>query len=337
MKETLEMSQIIETGENSKLPAVKTFKFHNVNKDKIFGNKKQKKNKNGNPRKVLLDNKVKVEDLVGRREQIILNKYIPIKQKVLAGPGSDLKTFETKKTCADDTDGASKKAGSEVNNERGLRLVNINNLLSDPSNNREFTNSSNGENDIQDQPLDLSKKSSECNSVQATPLPLDLTFKSDSFTENEAKIAAPSQQQPMQFLILDKSIIKLVPISHSSSNVNNHVKTSIHKSSTFPNLLQSRSPIHLQRLPTNSRQEHPKSMNSNETDLKNVKEEKPIKKQNTFIKKSVDKKSTESMVKTNETVTKNGGLFCTFKNVKHINLLREQQAKKSSRKKEKNK
>merc|ERR1712198_29318 len=211
----------------------------------------------------------------------ILNKYVPIKQKVLFRPGSEATYLQTKKTSDDETRKETNEA--EVNKERGLRLVNINNLLSDPCN--KFTDSSNEQTEMQDQPLDLSRKSTECNNpTQATQLPLDLTLKSDS-------IAAPPQQQPIQFLLLDKSIIKLVPISHSSSNVNN-----------------------------------PNSVN----------DEKP-RKQNALNKKSVSRKSTESMVKTNETITKNGSLFCTFKNVKHMNLLREQQAKKSSRKKEKNK
>ena len=326
MKETLDMSQIVETGENSRLPTVKTYKFHNVNKDKIFGNKKQKRNTTGSPRKVLLDNKVKVEDLVGKREQLILNKYVPIKQKVLFRPGSEATYLETKKTSDDETRKETNEA--EVNKERGLRLVNINNLLSDPCN--KFTDSSNEQTEMQDQPLDLSRKSTECNNpTQATQLPLDLTLKSDS-------IAAPPQQQPIQFLLLDKSIIKLVPISHSSSNVNNPTGTSNPTINTSTNLLQSRSPIQLQTLPTNSRQSKISMSNGTDHNPNSVNDEKP-RKQNALNKKSVSRKSTESMVKTNETITKNGSLFCTFKNVKHMNLLREQQAKKSSRKKEKSK
>ena len=38
------------------------------------------------------------------------------------------------------------------------------------------------------------------------------------------------------------------------------------------------------------------------------------------------------MVKTNETVTKNGDLFCTFKNVKHIKMMKEQQSRKTQKK-----
>jgi len=49
------------------------------------------------------------------------------------------------------------------------------------------------------------------------------------------------------------------------------------------------------------------------------------------------KKSSESMIKTNEKITKNGDLFCTFKNVKHMKFLKEQQAKKYRLKREKNK
>jgi len=51
---------------------------------------------------------------------------------------------------------------------------------------------------------------------------------------------------------------------------------------------------------------------------------------------SKKKKGTDPdlMVKTNETVTKNGDLFCTFKNVKHIKMMKEQSRKtqKKSRK-----
>jgi len=49
------------------------------------------------------------------------------------------------------------------------------------------------------------------------------------------------------------------------------------------------------------------------------------------------KKSSESMIKTNEKITKNGDLFCTFKNVKHMKFLKEQQAKKYRLKRDKNK
>ena len=44
---------------------------------------------------------------------------------------------------------------------------------------------------------------------------------------------------------------------------------------------------------------------------------------------------TELMVKTNETVTKNGDLFCTFKNVKHMKMLKEQQSRRTSKKSKK--
>ena len=44
-------------------------------------------------------------------------------------------------------------------------------------------------------------------------------------------------------------------------------------------------------------------------------------------------KESESMIKTNETITKNGDLFCTFKNVKQIRLIREQQVRRGRQKK----
>merc|ERR1719266_2949212 len=52
-------------------------------------------------------------------------------------------------------------------------------------------------------------------------------------------------------------------------------------------------------------------------------------KQQTKKKKATDP---DLMVKTNETVTKNGDLFCTFKNVKHIKMMKEQSRKKTQKK-----
>ena len=46
-----------------------------------------------------------------------------------------------------------------------------------------------------------------------------------------------------------------------------------------------------------------------------------------------EKRRNESMIKTNETVTKNGDLFCTFKNVKQMKLLKQQQSRKVRQKK----
>ena len=56
--------------------------------------------------------------------------------------------------------------------------------------------------------------------------------------------------------------------------------------------------------------------------------------QNELKQQAKKKKGTDPdlMVKTNETVTKNGDLFCTFKNVKHIKMLKEQQSRKTQKK-----
>ena len=131
-----------------------------------------------------------------------------------------------------------------------------------------------------------------------------------------------TKQIPIQMLFCNGNLIQVLPGKHQNLEPIN--KTATVSSNSNQTKVGS--------MPSNSRNAGTEVLLS-----KKDFESRLVPKSNVKKVKEDGRKSSESMIKTNEKITKNGDLFCTFKNVKHMKFLKEQQAKKYRLKREKNK
>ena len=360
----------------------KVFKFHNISKDRILGGKKIKKEVS----KQKLHLKIRascLEDSVEKdRTHIILQKYIPIKQKSVE-PSADF--VETKTGHVDITNIQSEKAPISVETDfknshsknGGLRLKNISTLLQEPRksiHNPDYVNVNHSH--LQEAPLDLSNGGNRTAHLDSPRKPLDLRIT----PKQDVKIAPKYQNltgsrflqtnnfklngsnsnqtqnpiQPLKFVMVDKKCIlrplNPQPYDAQTCTVLENVQTT-HSGPKIPNTVSSKqipSPIPsqeiqapIQMLFLNGQLARVLPSQDSQKDFSKFTEVKDCKKDSRknvktkTISEGSHKQSKEStsMIKTNETITKNGDLFCTFKNVKQIRLIREQQVRRGRQKK----
>lgn len=368
------MSGDVRGGKADLLSPPKVFKFHNISKDLILGGKRIKKDVSKQKlhlkiRASSLDDSDSVEK---ERTHIILQKYIPIKQKSVE-PGA----VETKTGHVDITNIQSDKASISVETDfknshsknGGLRLKNISTLLQEPRNsihNPDYVNVNHSH--LQEAPLDLSKGGNRAAHLDGPRKPLDLRIS----PKKDVKIAPKHQNltcskflqtnnflnssnsnqiqnpiQPLKFVMVDKKCIlrPLNPQPHDAQTCT-VLENSAHSGPEIPNTFSSKqipSPIQSQEIQAPIQMlflngqlarvlpslDSPKDF-SKCTELKDSKKNVKTK---TISEGHKQSKESTSMIKTNETITKNGDLFCTFKNVKQIRLIREQQVRRGRQKK----
>ena len=228
------MSQAAEGADTA--ARAKIWKIHNVSKDAILGGRRVRREAGGARRR--LHTQQREEEPSVQRTQMILKKYIPIKQKFCVPPpsvGSETKTSPEHHPAhplhpappPPECPGKILSDESSLNPglKGGLRLRNISALLKEP------------DKDIQDSPLDLSRKCVEdaASSSSSSSFPLDLSLRSDQDTRVPCPAPptlpapAPSSevtstsggcphqapvQPPVQFVILDsKSILRHPPLN----------------------------------------------------------------------------------------------------------------------------
>ena len=337
------MNQDVNEEQVISVSSKRIFKFHNVNRDKIFGNRKTKREES---RKKSLTSSLSIEEEYKKKKaQMIFEQFVPIKQK-----------------------------SPENKGERGLRLVNIASLQEHPEkcpaseqeSPLDLSNKSAGGPEV---PLDLSLSSKtetkDQTGGQSDPSRLDLG-QSDTATKSQP------QSNNLQFLLLknicstpSNSFLNVTPSADSSHSLvlPSHVGSSVPRrdqareikreapveasQSTKPPKLPvpAHQPLQMvlssgrvvSLLPGNTlklKQERISDSNTSSYSKVNLKTDRN---QNEVKLQPRNKKAagTELMVKTNETVTKNGDLFCTFKNVKHMKMLKEQQSRRTSKKSKK--
>ena len=364
----------------------KVFKFHNISKDRILGGKKIKKEVS----KQKLHLKIRascLEDSVEKdRTHIILQKYIPIKQKSVE---MNANLDEPKTGHVDCTNIQSDKASISIVNDidnshskrGGLRLKNISTLLQEPRKSIHIPDIVDvNHSHHQDAPLDLSKGGYRTVPLGGPRKPLDLSNKprqdvkiapkhqiltnSSTIQTNDIKglnsqqslLLSQNLTQPLKFVMVDKKCISkplnpqsyeaqtctknkqdiLLPLpSQNNFKTNNSVKEIPSSSKQILSTVPNQEPI--QMLFLNGQLARVLPSLDSPKDLTKCNEVKDNKQNGKTKKIDVgghkQSKESESMIKTNETVTKNGDLFCTFKNVKQIRLIREQQVRRGRQKK----
>ena len=379
------MSGEVRGGKADLLSPPKVFKFHNISKDLILGGKRIKKDVSKQKlhlkiRASSIDDSDSVEK---ERTHIILQKYIPIKQKSLE---SSADFVETKTGHVDITNIQSEKASISVETDfknshsknGGLRLKNISTLLQEPRNsihNPDYVNVNHSH--LQEAPLDLSNGGSRAGHLDGPRKPLDLRIS----PKQDVKIAPKPQNlncskflhqtnniklngsmsnqtqnpiQPLKFVMVDKKCIlrplNPKPYDAQTCTVLDNFQTT-HSGPEIPNSFspkQTPSPSQSQEIQAPIQMlflngqlarvlpslDSPKDF-SKCTEVKDSKKESRKSVKTKTISEGSHKQSKEStsMIKTNETITKNGDLFCTFKNVKQIRLIREQQVRRGRQKK----
>jgi len=271
------MSQQLENNISQKI-----FKFHEVSKERFLYKKKKRRTKKPLPVDLSKQFEQNIDDPRSQKTQEILKKYIPIKQKV------EVRSDE----------------GCHENRESGLRLVNIGKLLQEPQ--------------FQDKPLDLSKKtngessidehdddSPQCNNNN----PLDLRIKtgSDSAESSPESLISSSSASPPRFIMIqNNNIVQFVPVSSVSTtkadpSVNDDKDTSetsgVKPESSIQMVFKDGNFDHI--IPTD------------ESRVKNQ-----VSSSSKSVKRGSRPRSREitNMMKMNQTITKSGALFCTFKN-----------------------
>ena len=381
------MSGDTRGGSADLLSPPKVFKFHNISKDRILGGKKIKKD--GKQKLHLkirassLDNSVEKD-----RTHIILQKYIPIKQKSEEIMNTEF--VETKTCHVDFSNLQSEKATiskdtyfeTSQSTGGGLRLKNISTLLQEPRRSINVTNFVDvNHSPHQEAPLDLSKGSKVAAPLVSSRKPLDLSIKpkqvakiapkhqillksksiqtNDSTSSNGNQsflLTKGSAQELLQFVMVDKKCISKplnsqpykeqtwtetrrdspVLANYQTTHPDREISTSSSSSSSTNENPSSpgtnqQAPIQMLFLNGQLARVLPNLDDTREFSKSiKIKDNKPNEKTKTF---SDGSRTSGSMVKTNETVTKNGDLFCTFKNVKQIKLIKEQQLKRSRQKK----
>ena len=393
------MSSDVNTNANTDLTTPpKVFKFHNISKDRILGGKKMKRDVS----KHKLQLQVRANSLEDSPEKdethLILQKYIPIKQKF---EGINTSFVETKTCSVNITNLQPRKykgpedTGNEKEQQRGgLRLKNISSLLQEPRRsiyNHDVVNLNNSDN--QEAPLDLSKRGNQ-DILPGPGNPLDLSIKPKQDVKiapkpqslsnnhihtnaingsniNQSSYPAQNSVQPLKFVMIDNKFIfkplhpqqpsctiskeenplsSLVANRSQSNYIGQQISPSTSTASKIavqvqsPSIAspsqesQSQEPIQMLFLNGHLARVLPRL--DCQSDILNRKDEKNDKTKNlsdgnNTISKDCKKhmKKSENMIKTNETITKNGDLFCTFKNIKQIRLNREQQSRRSRQKK----
>lgn len=326
------MNQDVNVQHETSASTKRVFKFHNVNREKILGNRKTKREES---RKNYLISSLSIEEEYRKKKaQLIFDQFVPIKQKSPeTGP-------ERLQTSAD-------------SDRRGLRLVNIASLQepSELSPDPDHLPPEVEESPL-DLPLDLSNKPG---AGEEAPLDLSLSTKSE---EREAGGNSKdshqhnSNNQPLQFLLLknisSNTFFNLIPSSNSEQRFiygnsllpkvpNIHgkdIKREALQENEISQSKKSKNPVQMvlsegrvvQVLPSKPVQEERISGGERSSAPSRYPVEGLTKDQNQNEMKPQGRKNKfpEMMVKTNETVTKNGDLFCTFKNVKQMKMLREQ-------------
>jgi len=193
------MSQAVDNNmgqqDGSSLSQSRVFKFHHISKDSFNGGTRRTKKDAPSVKRRL---QTHVGESRKLKAQMILNKYIPIKQKTVSGSevtknivedvSCDTKNQEksgpmqltTERKTDDDTNSGEscQENSSEKTAKTGLRLVNIANLLKEPD--KEHSSRLEEQHicdllSLQEAPLDLSRKSPY---VSEDSSPLDLSRKS---------------------------------------------------------------------------------------------------------------------------------------------------------------
>ena len=342
------MNQDVNVAPDHSAASKRVFKFHNVNQDNIFGSRRQRREETKT--KIIISSPSIEEQLRRRKAHQILQQFVPIKQK----------SVENKAILAPVQPQLIPAQSPEVRRELGgLRLVNLASLQ-EPSQLGKSgevclpqSSSSPPGKCQQESPLDLSNRDCEG--------PLDLRTKPEGRNlrpdsqERAEPSSAPSSNQPLQFLL-----VKNVP-KPTNSFIPPLPSTVAPRGFIIPNNSQpSRPPLTaensesekikkpqslqmvfsdgrvVQVLPRRtgkqeriSERKHSSSSSDSEVKLRKDPNQNEVKQKQPKKKKVTDP---DLMVKTNETVTKNGDLFCTFKNVKHIKMMKEQQSRKTQKK-----
>ena len=348
--EATKMNQDVNVVHDHSVGSKRVFKFHNVNQDNIFGGRRNRREENKN--KMIMSSPSIEEQLRRRKAQQILQQFVPIKQKSVENKGISA-PVEAQIISARSTEDRSESS------QGGLRLVNIASLQAEPTKPGKSEKSQNiclqqtpsiPSKFQQESPLDLSNKHGHDG-------PLDLTTRPEGRNIRPVCNAEePSSNQPLQFRLLKNvpakptnSFLNLQPSTVSlrekqSSEQEDHLKPEISETGKIKKqqsiqMVFSDGRV-VQVLPRKTGKQERISDGTKGKHSSSFSEVKLSKdpNQNELSAKSAKKKKGSDhdlMVKTNETVTKNGDLFCTFKNVKHIKMMKEQQSRKTQKKSKK--
>jgi len=360
------MNQDVNVAPEHSVGSKRVFKFHNVNQDNIFGARRNRREENKG--KIIISSPSIEEQLRRRKAQQILQQFVPIKQKsvenkaILAPVQPRIISARSKEARRE-----SELGGLRLVNIASLQEPSENVCLHQSKFQQESPlDLSNKERPGQarcEGPLDLSTKPEGRNVGDVT-----------SLEPGEPSSPPPSSNQPIQLVLLKNvpttttsSFLNLLPSTvpprgliipnnlpasrphlreKQRSERDDHLKAEISDCGKIKKEQQSLQMVFsdgrlVQVLPRKTgkqerisdgkeRKHSASSSYSEEVKLRKDPNQNEVKHQ-TKKKKATDP---DLMVKTNETVTKNGDLFCTFKNVKHIKMMKEQSRKtqKKSRK-----
>ena len=344
------MNQDVNVVHDHSVGSKRVFKFHNVNQDNIFGGRRNRREETKN--KIIMSSPSIEEQLRRRKAQQILQQFVPIKQKSVENKGI-LAPVEAQIISARSTE------DRRESSQGGLRLVNIASLQAEPSKPGKSEKSQNiclqqtpsiPSKFQQESPLDLSKD-------HGYDGPLDLTTRpACNVEEPSSPPPQSSSNQPLQFLLLKNvpakptnSFLNLQPSTVSlrekqCSEQEDHLKPEISetgkikKQQSVQMVFSDGRVVQVLPKKTGKQERISDGTKGKHSSLfSEVKQSKDPNQNELSAKSAKKKKGTDHdlMVKTNETVTKNGDLFCTFKNVKHIKMLKEQQSRKTQKKSKK--
>lgn len=367
--EATKMNQDVNVLHDHSAASKRVFKFHNVNQDNIFAGRRNRREEN---KKAIIMSCPSIEEQMRRRKaEQILQQFVPIKQKSVENKGI-LAPVQTQIISAGSKED---RRDSEPGGLRLVNIASLQEPSdlgkSEKSPNICLPQSSSIPNRFQQEsPLDLSNKDGCEGPLDLTTKPEGknirpaLSVEDKASPEPSSPPPPPSSNQPIHFLLLKNvpgkptnSFLNLQPSSFSPSGVirqNNlrekqcseledHLKLEISESGKIKKQQSIQMVLSdgrvVEVLP---RKTGGKDRISDGREGKHSSSYSGVKlrkdpNQNE-VKQPVKKKKgsgPDLMVKTNETVTKNGDLFCTFKNVKHIKMLKEQQSRKTQKKSKK--
>jgi len=362
------MNQDVNVTPDNSVASKRVFKFHNVNEDNIFLSRRQRREETKT--KIIISSPSIEEQLRRRKAQQILQQFVPIKQKsvenkaILAPVQAQIISAGSKEARRD-----SEVGGLRLVNIASLQEPSDKVTCSLPASKlqqespldlskKDRTGLTGCEG-----PLDLTTKPEHSN--------VDIAARQEPGEPSSPPAPAPpSSNQPIQFLLLKNvpakptnSFLNLLPSTVPPSGLiipsnlpagrphlrekqrperDDHLKpetSDCGKIKKQPSLQMVFSDGRLvQVLPRKTGKQQRISdvkerKHSSSSSYSGVKLRKDPN-QNELKQQAKKKKGTDPdlMVKTNETVTKNGDLFCTFKNVKHIKMLKEQQSRKTQKK-----
>ena len=364
------MSQDVNVAPDNSVASKRVFKFHNVNQDNIFLGRRQRREETKS--KIIISSPSIEEQLRRRKAQQILQQFVPIKQKtvenkaILAPVQAQIISAGSKEARRDSEVGGLRLVNiaslqepsdkitclpaSKLQQESPLDLSNKRLARSEGEGPLDLTTKpepANVEVAVRQEPGEPSSPPAPPPPSSNQPIQFLLLKNVPAKPTNSFLNLLPSTVPPSPSgLIIPSNLPASRPHLREKQRPerDDHLKPEtsdcgkVKKQQSLQMVFSDGRLVQVlprktgkqQRISDGKERKHSSSSSSSYSGVKLRKDLN----QNELKQQAKKKKGTDPdlMVKTNETVTKNGDLFCTFKNVKHIKMLKEQQSRKTQKK-----